>query len=197
MNHFANIAVFCGANPGYRPDYEAAAVALGAELGRRGLGLVYGGGSVGMMGVLARAARAHGSQVVGVIPEPLMTRELMGDKVGELIVVETMQERKTQMIALADAFIVLPGGFGTLDELFEVITWGQLGIHVKPIGLLNVAGFFDPLLAWFDRAVEEGFVRAHHRELVVAEAEIAPLFDRLHVYQSPPSLVKWLNMDEA
>lgn len=197
MTHFTNIAVFCGANPGRRPEYEAVAIALGAELGRRGLGLVYGGGSVGMMGALARSARDHGSQVIGVIPGPLMTRELMGDKVGDLIVVETMHERKAQMVALADAFVALPGGFGTLDELFEVITWGQLGIHAKPVGLLNVAGFFDPLLVWIDHAVDEGFVRPHHRDLVVVEAEIAALFDRLHAYQSPPSLVKWLNLDEA
>jgi uncharacterized protein (TIGR00730 family) len=197
MNEISSICVFCGANPGQRPVYVDAAVALGQELGRRQLGLVYGGGSVGLMGALARAARDSGVHVVGVIPESLTTRELMGEKIGELIIVESMHERKAIMASLADAFIALPGGFGTLEELFEVITWSQLGIHTKPIGLLNIAGFFDPLLRFIDHGVAEGFIRTQHRSLAITGDEPGTLLDGLQVYHAPPGLVKWLNIDEV
>src|SRR5690606_16163160 len=144
---FSQIGVFCGASEGISPCYAEAARALGRELGQRKLGMVYGAGSVGLMGIVARTVRDHGCPIVGVIPDILMTRELMGEQIGELIVVDTMHERKALMASMADAFVILPGGFGTLDELFEIITWGQLGLHTKPIGLLNVEGFFDSLLA--------------------------------------------------
>ena len=146
-----------------RMSYRLAAETLGRELVRRDIGLVYGGGSVGLMGVLARTVHERGGDVLGVIPEPLTTREMAGDNIGETIVVETMHERKALMNEHSDAFIALPGGFGTLDELFEAITWGQLGIHRKPIGLLNVDGYFDPLLQWIDHRSRKGFVRPHHR----------------------------------
>jgi uncharacterized protein (TIGR00730 family) len=197
MNDLSSICVFCGANSGQHPVYVEAAVALGQELGRRQIGLVYGGGSVGLMGALARAARESGVHVVGVIPESLTTRELMGEKIGELIVVESMHERKAIMASLADAFIALPGGFGTLEELFEVITWSQLGIHAKPIGLLNIEGFFNPLLRFIDHGVVEGFIRIQHRDLAIIGDEPAELIDRLQVYQAPPGLIKWLNIDEV
>jgi uncharacterized protein (TIGR00730 family) len=198
MNDLERICVFCGANAGHRPVYATAAVALGQELVRRGLGLVYGGGSVGLMGVLARAVRDAGGQVIGVIPAALTTRELMGETIGDLLVVETMHERKAKMAALAGGFIALPGGFGTLDELFEAITWSQLGIHTKPIGLLNVDGFFDPLLAFIDHGVAEGFIRPQHRRLVeVVDTDPVALLDRLAHHEAPRGLVQWLSPDQV
>lgn len=189
MNHLTTIAVFCGANAGTKPVYLDGARALGTELGRRRLSLVYGGGSVGLMGMVARSARDQGCHVVGVIPNYLTTKELMGQKIGDLIVVETMHERKATMGKMADAFIAMPGGFGTMDELFEVITWGQLGLHVKPIGLLNLDGYFDPLVGFIDHAVAQGFVRPHHRGLFVVGDEPARLLDQLAAHQAPPGLV--------
>jgi cytokinin riboside 5'-monophosphate phosphoribohydrolase len=187
------ICVFCGANMGNTPRYAEMAVALGLELAARGMDLVYGGGSVGLMGVVARTVRDHGrdqgSAVVGIIPEHLTTQELMGFPIGELIVVETMLERKAQMAARADAFVALPGGFGTLDELFEAITWGQIGLHNKPIGLLNVEGFFDALIAYVEHCVAEGFIRPQHRQLFLVDDEPARLLDRLASHQPPPGLV--------
>src|SRR5687768_11014666 len=141
MNNLKTICVFCGGNAGVWPSYAENAIALGKELAARGLGLVYGGGSVGLMGVIAQSALAHGCAVVGIIPEHLTSEELMGHPIGDLIVVDTMHTRKAKMAALSDAFVAMPGGFGTLDELFEAVTWGQIGLHEKPIGLLNVDGF--------------------------------------------------------
>lgn len=197
MNELGSVCVFCGASMGSQSDYVEAAVALGQELGRRRLGLVYGGGSVGLMGALARAAQDAGSNVVGVIPEPLAGREVMGDQIGELIVVETMHERKALMASLADAFLAMPGGFGTMDELFEIVTWGQIGIHSKPVGLLNVAGYFDPLVQWVDGGIREGFIRVQHRDLLLMEREPVALLERLQAHTPPPGLVKWLGVDDA
>ncbi len=135
--------------------------------------------------------------MVGVIPESLTTREIMGEKIGELIVVETMHERKAIMASLADAFVAMPGGFGTMDELFEAITWGQLGIHAKPIGLLNIRGYFDPVLQWIEHGVAEGFVRPQHRSLLTVDVEPAALLDRLAVAQPPPGLLTQLDLNEA
>lgn len=197
MRRLGSICVYCGASNNIRPEYEAVAIALGQELSRRDIGLVYGGGSVGLMGTLARTAREGGCSVVGVIPESLTTRELMGEQIGELIVVESMHERKAIMSSLSDAFVALPGGFGTMDELFEAITWGQLGIHAKPIGLLNVEGYFDPILQWIERGVQEGFVNPQHRKLLTVDLEPAALIDRLATYEPPPGLIKRLDLDEA
>jgi uncharacterized protein (TIGR00730 family) len=197
MNSLTNVAVFCGANAGSRPLYLEAACALGSELGRRKLGLVYGGGSVGLMGKVARAVRDQDCHVVGVIPSHLTTKELMGQKIGDLIVVETMHERKATMAKMADAFIAMPGGFGTMDELFEMVTWGQLGLHVKPIGLFNVGSYFDPLLAFIDHAVAEGFILPHYLGLFVVEADPARLLDLLAFHQPPPGLVTYDGMDRA
>jgi uncharacterized protein (TIGR00730 family) len=197
MNTLHAIGVFCGANPGIQPVYVETAVALGQELGRRGLRLVYGGGSVGLMGALARAAHDAGAPVVGVIPGRLTAREIMGHKIGDLIVVETMHERKAKMAALADGFIALPGGLGTMDELAEALTWGQLGIHAKPIGLLNINGYYDALLQWFDHGVAEGFIRPHHRKLVVEGADPAGLIEQLQAHVPPPGIVKWMDLDKA
>jgi uncharacterized protein (TIGR00730 family) len=197
MGSFSALCVFCGANPGNNHLYLEAAAALGQTLGEQGLGLIYGGGSVGLMGAVARAALAHGSRVVGVIPESLTTKELMGQPIGELLVVNTMHERKAKMAALSDGFIGMPGGFGTLEELFESITWGQLGIHTKPVGLLNVNGYFEPLIRLIDHGVSEGFIRSHHRDLVLMADTPQALLAKLAAYEPPPGLVRWLDIDEA
>ena len=186
------VAVYCGSNAGVRPAYAAAARRLGALLGARGIGLVYGGGKVGLMGVLADAALEAGASVIGVIPESLVARELAHQRLTELRVVATMHERKALMAELADAFVALPGGLGTLDELFEVWTWAQLGLHERPIGLLDVEGFFGPLVAHLDRAVAEGFVRPQHRAMVVIDSEPEPLLDRFDGC-APPRVGKWLD----
>lgn len=186
MSNLTTVCVFCGASAGSQSIYAEAAVTLGQELVRRQVGLVYGGGSVGLMGVIARTVRDSGSPVVGIIPEHLTTKELMGYAIGELIVVNTMHERKAQMADLSDAFIALPGGFGTLDELFEAITWGQIGLHTKPIGLLNVAGYFDLLIQYIERAIDEGFIRPHHRQLFIVDDDCSRLLDRLSAHQPPP-----------
>jgi uncharacterized protein (TIGR00730 family) len=197
VNELGSVCVFCGANVGSQPIYEEAAVELGQELGRRRLGLVYGGGSVGLMGALARAARDAGSSVVGVVPETLAGREIMGEQIGELIVVETMHERKAIMASLAETFVALPGGFGTMDELFEMVTWGQIGIHNKPVGLLNVAGFYDALVAWVDNAVDVEFIRAEYRDLMIVDANPGDLLDRLSRHVPPAGLVQWLGVEDA
>jgi uncharacterized protein (TIGR00730 family) len=194
MTALGCVAVYCGSNPGARPAYADAARRLGRLLGERSLGLVYGGGNVGLMGILADAALGAGARVVGVIPEALVARELAHGGLTELRVVGSMHERKAMMAELADAFIALPGGLGTLDELFEVWTWAQLGLHARPIGLLDVEGFFQPLVAHLDRAVTEGFVRPQHRAMVVIEREPERLLDRFAAY-TPLRVGKWLDRE--
>jgi uncharacterized protein (TIGR00730 family) len=163
-----SVCVFCGSSFGIDPVYREAAIAFGVELARRDLRLVYGGGNIGLMGALADAVLEAGSEVVGVIPKAMVDKEVAHRGITELIVVTTMQQRKAKMAELADAFVALPGGFGTFDEFCEVLSWAQLGVHAKPCGLLNVAGYYDPLLALFDRAVGEGFLRPEHRGRVLS-----------------------------
>lgn len=160
------LCVFCGSARGVRPEYADAARALGAALGREGVGLVYGGGAVGLMGVLADAALEAGAHVIGVIPRTLVAREVAHRRLQELRIVESVHVRKAMMAELSDAFAALPGGLGTLEELCEVLTWAQLGIHAKPCAVLDAAGYFEPLLALLDHAVAEGFLRPAHRALV-------------------------------
>lgn len=174
-----SVCVFCGSSAGKDPRHAAAAREFGAELARRGLRLVYGGGQVGLMGLVADAALAGGGEVVGVIPRLLNRREVAHEGLTRLEVVESLAERKLRMGALSDAYVSLPGGIGTLDELFEAWSWSQLGVEAKPNGLLNVAGYFDPLLAFLDRAVDAGFVRPEHRATLEVADAIAPLLDRL------------------
>lgn len=197
MTTLKRVCVFCGGNPGTKPVYAEQATALGRELAAQGITLVYGGGSVGLMGQVARAALDHGAQVIGIIPEHLTTKELMGYPIGELKVVATMHERKARMAALSDAFVALPGGYGTLDELFEAITWGQIGLQRKPIGLLNVAGFFDLLIAYLDQCVAEGFIRPHHRHLFLVETDPVRLLARLATYVPPQGLVSSEGLERA
>jgi len=186
------ICVFCGSNAGARSEYAEAARALATVLAERKMGIVYGGGNVGLMGVLADAALEHGGEVIGVIPRKLVEKEVAHRGVTELRIVETMHERKALMNDLSDAFIALPGGFGTLDEFFEVLTWSQLGFHGKPCALLNVAGYYDGMLAMLDHAVTERFLRPAHRELVIADTDPLRLLQRLSAFVPAPK-GKWSN----
>jgi len=180
------VCVFCGSNAGARSEYAEAARTLAAVLVERKLGIVYGGGNVGLMGVLADAALERGGEVIGVIPQSLLDKEVGHRGVTELLVVETMHERKALMNDLSDAFIALPGGFGTFDEFFEVLTWSQLGFHGKPCALLNVAGYYDLMLAMLDHAVAERLLRPAHRELVIADIDPLPLLQRLCALSPAP-----------
>ena len=173
------VCVFCGSSQGTNPAYNEAARTLGQLLAQRGLELVFGAGHIGLMGVLADAVIAAGGKTSGVIPRSMVERELAHTGLDHLHIVETMHERKALMADLADAFIALPGGFGTADELFEILTWAQLGIHQKPVGLVNIAGFFDPLLAWLDRTVADGFLKPNHRRLLIDAATVTEVLDKL------------------
>jgi len=173
------ICVFCGSQVGTNSLYQQAATDLGRLLAQHGYGLVYGGGHVGLMGVIADAVLASGGEVIGVIPESMVARELAHTGVTHLHVVPGMHERKARMAALADAFIALPGGYGTFEELFEVITWAQLGLHRKPIGLLNVAGYFNALKALVEHAITEGFIKSEHQRLLSIADDPATLLDTL------------------
>lgn len=175
------ISVFCGSSQGNDPAYREAAEQLGEELAKRSLGLVYGGGSIGLMGVLADAVMKGGGEVIGVIPRLLFDREVGHEGLTELRVTETMHERKHLMYELGDAVVALPGGIGTFDELFEALTWNQLEIHEKPTGLLDAVGYFDPLVAMLDRAVQEGFLSARIRKTLAVETKASALLDRLIV----------------
>jgi uncharacterized protein (TIGR00730 family) len=183
------IAVYCGSRKGVRPGYAAAAEQLGALLARERIELVYGGGCIGLMGVVADAVLEHGGHVIGVIPEKLVIKEVVHEKLPDLRVVKTMHERKALMAELADAFIALPGGYGTFEEFFEVLAWGQLGWHRKPIGLLDCGGFYEPLLRFLDHTVAEGFIKPDHRRLVFSEPDAAKLLQRLRSLRSaePPA----------
>lgn len=188
------ICVFSGSNLGVRPEYTEAAIALGQELVARGLGLVYGGSSVGLMGVVAGAVLVSGGEVIGVLPRGLFQREVAHQHLTELHEVSSMHERKALMSDLADGFIALPGGFGTFDELFEIITWAQLGLHTKPVGLLNAANYFEPLLALVRHATGEGFIPPRHASLLLHENSPARLLDRFAAYTPPARSPKWTEL---
>jgi uncharacterized protein (TIGR00730 family) len=179
-----SVCVFCGSSPGARPSYAATARALGQALAERGLRLVYGGGRVGLMGAVADAALAAGGEVVGVIPQHLLDREVGHEGLTELRVTASMHDRKALMAELADGFIALPGGLGTLEELAETLTWSQLGLQDKPFGLLDVEGFYDPLLAFLDHTVTERFVTPEHRRLVLSAGDPHVLLDRLAAWRA-------------
>ena len=185
------ICVFCGASPGHDPAFAALARSVGSGLAERGIGLVYGGGRVGLMGVLADAALAAGGEVIGVIPQALVDREAAHGGVSEMRVVGTLHERKAVMAELADAFVALPGGLGTLEELAEVLSWAQLELHAKPIGLLGVGGDWDPLRAWLDGAVASGFVAADHRALLLEAPSLEALLAQFDAWEKPAG--RWGN----
>jgi uncharacterized protein (TIGR00730 family) len=179
MTKHLRLCVFCGSKMGDNEIYAVSAHRLGEVMVERGFGLVYGGGHIGLMGVLADAVLAAGGEAIGVIPQNMIDEELAHAKLTKLHVVGTMHQRKAMMADLADGFAALPGGFGTVDEMFEILTWAQLHYHAKPVGLLNVNGFFDPLLAWLDRAVHDGFLQLKHRRLLIEAKEPRELLDRL------------------
>ena len=191
-----NVCVFCGSSSGRRPAYARAARQLGAAIAEREMGLVYGGGSIGLMGVLADAALAAGAEVVGVIPRALARREIAHHGLTRLEVVPSMHARKARMAKLSDAFVAMPGGIGTMEELFEVLTWGYLGIHAKPTGLLDVGGYWQPLIRLLDHAVEEGFLRPAHRKLVVVDRSPARLLERLARHRVPAA-TRWIDERES
>jgi len=193
MTEIKRLAVFCGSNPGARPEYVEGARALGRLLCERGIGVVYGGSSVGMMAALAEAVLDDLGDIIGVIPKMLVEREVAHRTLTDLRIVDSMHERKALIAELSDGFVALPGGIGTLEEFFEIWTWAQLGVHQKPCGLLNIAGYFDPLLRFLDRAVEEKFVRDVHRSMVVVESEPQRLLERFESYE-PPNVVKWIDV---
>ncbi len=190
------ICVYCGSNPGRLTEYRQAARALGHELAARGLGLVYGGAGVGMMGAVADAVLERGGSAVGVIPQALATREVAHTGLTELRVVASMHERKATMAELADGFVALPGGWGTLEELFEMLTWAQLGMHDKPCGVLNVAGYFDQLDAFLSHAMAEHFVRNEYRPMFMVETAPGALLDRFADYRAP-RVRKWIGPEET
>jgi len=190
------VCIFCGSSTGARPEYREAAEAIAIALAKRRIDVVFGGGCVGLMGVVADTALAHGGHVIGVIPSALVGREIAHRGLPDLRVVSSMHERKALMANLSDAFIALPGGFGTFEEFCEVVTWTQLGLHRKPCGLLNVAGYYDPLVALFDRAVADGFIRAENRGIVVTEADPGTLIERLSMRAATPEFAA-IQPDEA
>jgi uncharacterized protein (TIGR00730 family) len=196
-HQFDNICVYCGSSAGVEAEYTRKASALGTEIARRGYGLVYGGGNLGLMGAVSRAAFSGGATVYGIIPGPLAAKEIAGETIGNIEVVETMHQRKARMAELADAFITLPGGFGTLEELFETISWIQLGIHSKPMGLLNVNGFFDPLRQMLDHQIDQGFIPFRYHQLLVIEEEPSALIDGLLCHETPGSSVQWITSEQA
>ena len=192
----SSVCVFCGSASGTNPLYAEAARELGTALAAHGLALVYGGGRVGLMGVVASATLAAGGAVVGVIPHALAQKEIAQEDCTELVVVHTMHERKALMADRAAAFVALPGGFGTCDELFEILTWAQLGIHAKPVAVLNVGGFFTPLLAWLDHLVSEGLLKPKHRALLLVATTVPELLARLENWRPTESVTKWAEPGE-
>lgn len=191
------LCVFCGSSAGARPAYAAAASELGEALAARGIGLVYGGGSVGLMGALADAALARGAEVIGVIPRPLARRELAHTGLSEMHVVDSMHARKAKMASLVDGFIALPGGLGTFEETLEILTWSQLGIHRKPVGILNVAGYYDGLLRMLTHAVREGFVRREYFELLLFAETASDLLEAITAWTPPPLPAPWLDASQT
>jgi uncharacterized protein (TIGR00730 family) len=186
------VCVFSGSSDGARPEYRQAARRLGETLADRDYSLVYGGAKVGLMGVLADAVLSRGGHVTGVIPEALVRKEVAHEGVSDLQIVASMHERKALMASLADGFVALPGGLGTFDELFEVLTWAQLGLHLQPVGLLNVSGYYDHLFEFLDHAVEQQFIKPAHRAMLMIESSPEILLDRFQTYQAP-RVDKWIN----
>jgi uncharacterized protein (TIGR00730 family) len=191
------VCVFSGSKLGVRQEYAAAARALGAAIAGRGMGVVYGGATVGLMGALAEAAMAAGGEVIGVIPEALVTKEIAHQGLTRLVVTRSMHERKATMAELSDVFVALPGGYGTFDELFEILTWAQLGLHQKPIALFDVEAYFAPLIAMVDHAVREAFIPADQRGLLLCEREAPALLDAVASFRPPVLGPKWIDKTQT
>ncbi len=195
MSAVFSVCVFCGSSPGSDPLYRKAAEAMGKQIAERGLRLVYGGAKVGLMGAVADAALKAGGDVVGVIPHALSDKEIAHEGLTRLEVVGSMHERKARMAELSEAFVALPGGAGTLEEIFEIWTWGQLGFHAKPAGFLNTHGYYDHLRAFVDHAVGEAFLKAPHRDMLIFRDDPAAILDAFFAY-SPPVVEKWIGRPE-
>jgi uncharacterized protein (TIGR00730 family) len=189
-----HLCIFCGSSTGISPRYAEAATEFGQAMVRHGISLVYGSGRIGLMGVIADAVLAAGGEAIGVIPQALVERELAHEGLSTLHIVDSMHDRKRVMADLSDAFVALPGGAGTLEELFEQWTWAQLGIHGKPCGLFNVDGYFDPLIAMIDRMIGEGFLDRQYAAMLIHDVSIDPLLANLRAYEPPP-IVKWSTRD--
>ncbi|PMC34025.1 TIGR00730 family Rossman fold protein [Bacillus sp. UMB0899] len=190
------ISVFCGSSPGASPLYLEAAEKLGHQLAKEGITLVYGGSKLGVMGTVANASLQAGGEVIGVIPKMLMERELAHTNLTELILVNTMHERKAKMEQLSDGFIILPGGPGTMEEFFEVYTWAQLGEHQKPIGMINANQYYDKLLAFFDHMIREEFLKPEYHSMVIVEQDAQELINKFRTYK-PPLLTKWITPEQT
>ena len=190
------VCVYCGSNPGSRPEYRESARALGRELATRGLGLVYGGASVGVMGAVADGVLQHGGEAIGVLPHFFASKEIAHAGLDELIIVNSMHERKARMSELADGFIALPGGWGTIEEIFEMLTWAQLGHHQKPCGLLNVQSYYDDLSAFLEKAIEHRFVKEAYRPMMMIDESPTRLLDRFEAYRAP-RVKKWIGPEET
>jgi uncharacterized protein (TIGR00730 family) len=190
------VSVFCGSRDGIRPSYAQAAEDLGRAFLERGIGLVYGGGGVGMMGRISETVKKGGGEIIGIIPNALLAREVGREDIGELRIVRSMHERKAMMVDISDGFIAIPGGFGTLEEFCEIVTWAQLGLHGRPVGLLNVDSYFDPLIQQFNRAVTEGFAYPENQALILHETNPDRLLDLMEAY-TPPRVEQWIDPDEA
>ena len=190
------VCVYCGSSPGKQPIFREAARSLGHELADRGLGLVYGGASLGVMGAVADAVLERGGEAIGVIPHALATKEVSHSGLNDLFVVESMHERKAKMAELSDGFIALPGGWGTIEEIFEMLTWAQLGFHEKPCGLLNVAAYFDPLFTFLENAIDQQFVKEEFRPMMMMDDRSESLLDRFEAYRAP-RVKKWIGPEET
>lgn len=195
MSQIASVCVFCGSSPGGDPAYRAAAEAMGREIAGRGQRLVYGGAKVGLMGAVADAALAAGGEVVGVLPHALSDKEIAHTGLTRLEIVASMHERKARMAELSDGFVALPGGAGTLEEIFEIWTWGQLGFHAKPAGFLNSRGYYDALRSFVDHAVGQAFLKAPHRDMLIFREDAGEMLDALAAYV-PPVVEKWIGRPE-
>jgi uncharacterized protein (TIGR00730 family) len=190
------ICVYCGSSPGRNPRYREAAAGLGRNLSDRGLGLVYGGAGVGVMGAIADAVLACGGEAIGIIPESLAVKEVAHQGLTRQLVVRSMHERKALMAEMSDGFVALPGGWGTIEEIFEVLTWAQLGFHDKPCGLLNVGGYYDGLFGFLEHAIEEQFVKPAHRQMLIMESDASRLLDRFEAYRAP-KVRKWITPSQT
>jgi uncharacterized protein (TIGR00730 family) len=190
------ICVYCGSSPGRIPHYRKAAAMLGDALVDRGLGLVYGGAGIGVMGAIADAVLARGGEAIGIIPDSLAVKEVAHENLTRQHVVGSMHERKALMAEYSDGFIALPGGWGTIEEIFEVLTWAQLGFHEKPCGLLNVEGYFDGLFAFLEHAIDQQFVKPVHRQMLIMESNASTLLDRFGEYRAP-RVKKWISPSQT
>jgi uncharacterized protein (TIGR00730 family) len=190
------VCVYCGSSDKIRSGYLAVASDMGRALVKRDMQLVFGGGGTGLMGSLADAVLEAGGHVIGVIPEGFNTPQLVHHGLSDLRIVNTMHERKARMVEISDAFVALPGGFGTLEELFEILTWAQVGLHKKPVGVLDIDDYFDPLFIWIEQARQEGFIYDEHRTLLVRDSNPDRLLDRLVTYKSPEGLERWVDRQE-